>query len=451
MARVTEIAVREFRTTVLTKAFLLAAIVLPAVFWVLGLALPFLLKPEPKRLEGGIAVLDVEGRIGAAVRREFDVERLQLERERRSAQARRLLGMALPEPMREMLESQARSALEAPLPAVSVEVSSDPGEFEALRSRTRSGELLASVRVDAAALSLAEESNGYELFLREGLTRQQVDDLQNALSSALVYARSESQGIDVERARAALAKPVATALTLRADGSDVQENQLGKIFVPLAFMMLLWSSVWVTGNYLLTSTVEEKSNRVIEVLLSAVSPLELLTGKVIGQCAVGALMMLMYGGVGLTAVSSLGYAHLVPPDKLAYVAIYFVMAFLMVAATMAAIGAAVSELRDAQTLLGPVTILFMLPLFTWFFVTENPSSNFARVISFIPPMTPFAMVLRVTSVESVPGWEIALTTVVGFAGVVGMVWAAARIFRVGILITGKPATPAELWKWVRRP
>jgi ABC-2 type transport system permease protein len=57
----------------------------------------------------------------------------------------------------------------------------------------------------------------------------------------------------------------------------------------------------------------------------------------------------------------------------------------------------------------------------------------------------------VTSVESVPGWEIALTTLVGFGGVVGMVWAAARIFRVGILITGKPATPAELWKWVRRP
>ncbi len=451
MARVTEIAVREFRTTVLTKAFLLAAIVLPAVFWVLGLALPFLLRPEPKRLEGVIAVLDVDGRIGAAVQREFDVERLQLERERRAAQARRLLGMTLPEPMREMVESQAQGALEAPLPEVRVEVSSDPGELESLRSRTRVGELLASVRVDAAALSLAEESNGYDLFLREGLTRQQVDDLQSALSSALVYARSESQGIDVERARAALAKPVATALTLRDDGTDVQENQLGKIFVPLAFMMLLWSSVWVTGNYLLTSTVEEKSNRVIEVLLSAVSPLELLTGKVIGQCAVGALMMLMYGGVGLTAVSSLGYAHLVPPDKLAYVAIYFVMAFLMVAATMAAIGAAVSELRDAQTLLGPVTILFMLPLFTWFFVTENPSSTFARVISYIPPMTPFAMVLRVTSVESVPGWEIALTTLVGFGGVVGMVWAAARIFRVGILITGKPATPAELWKWVRRP
>ncbi|MFM7298170.1 MAG: ABC transporter permease, partial [Planctomycetota bacterium] len=115
------------------------------------------------------------------------------------------------------------------------------------------------------------------------------------------------------------------------------------------------------------------------------------------------------------------------------------------------IGAAVSELRDAQTLLGPVTLLFTLPLFTWFFVTENPDSVFARTISYIPPMTPFAMVLRVASVESVAGWEIVLTSFVGFGGVLAMVWAAARIFRVGILLTGKSATPAELWKWVRRP
>lgn len=451
MARVTEIAVREFRTTVLTKAFLLAAIVLPAVFWVLALALPFLLQPSPKTLEGSLAVVDVDGRLAAAVAVEFDGERLVRERERRLAEMQRRLQGMLPEPMREMLEKQARNMIEAPPPLVLVESSSDPAAVEDFRRRVRAGDLLACVRYENSVLSVAEDTNRFELFLREGLTRQQVDDLQSALGRAVVAARAASVGLDVAHARAVLAPPVPVSTTLRGDGVDVQENQLAKVFVPLAFMLLLWSSVWVTGNYLLTSTIEEKSNRVIEVLLSAVSPLELLAGKVIGQCAVGALMLGMYSGVGLSAASSLGYAHLVPPDKLVYLAIYFLMAFLMVAATMAAIGAAVSELRDAQTLLGPVTIVFTLPLFTWFFVTENPDSTFARVISYIPPMTPFAMVLRVASVESVPGWEIALTSLVGFGGVLGMVWAAARIFRVGILLTGKSATPAELWKWLRRP
>lgn len=450
MARVTEIAVREFRTTVLTKAFLLAAIVLPAVFWLLALALPFLLRPSPKPLDGALAVVDADGRLSAAVMVEFDGDRLVRERERRLAEIQRRLQGMLPERMREMFDQQARGMFSSPSPTVRVESSADPAALEAYRQRVRSGELLACVRYESSVLGLEEPDNRFELFLREGLTRQQVDDLQGALGRAVVAARAASVGLDIAHARAVLAPPVPISTTLRADGVDVQENQLAKMFVPLAFMLLLWSSVWVTGNYLLTSTIEEKSNRVIEVLLSAVSPLELLAGKVIGQCAVGALMLGMYAGVGLSAASSLGYAHLVPPDKLVYLGVYFVMAFLMVAATMAAIGAAVSELRDAQTLLGPVTLLFTLPLFTWFFVTENPDSVFARTISYIPPMTPFAMVLRVASVESVPGWEIALTSLVGFGGVIAMVWAAARIFRIGILLTGKSATPAELWKWLRR-
>jgi ABC-type Na+ efflux pump permease subunit len=448
---VTEIAVREFRTTVLTKAFLLAAIVLPAVFWVLALALPFLLQPSPKPLDGALAVVDADGRLSAAVKVEFDGDRLVRERERRLAEIQRRLQGMLPERMREMFDQQARGMFSSPSPTVRVESSADLAALEAYRQRVRSGELLACVRYESSVLGLEEPDNRFELFLREGLTRQQVDDLQGALGRAVVAARAASVGLDIAHARAVLAPPVPISTTLRADGVDVQENQLAKMFVPLAFMLLLWSSVWVTGNYLLTSTIEEKSSRVIEVLLSAVSPLELLAGKVIGQCAVGALMLGMYSGVGLSAASSLGYAHLVPPDKLVYLGVYFVMAFLMVAATMAAIGAAVSELRDAQTLLGPVTLLFTLPLFTWFFVTENPDSVFARTISYIPPMTPFAMVLRVASVESVPGWEIALTSLVGFGGVIAMVWAAARIFRIGILLTGKSATPAELWKWLRRP
>jgi len=451
MAKVTEIAVREFRTTVLTKAFLLAAIVLPAIFWVLALALPFLLRPSHKPLVGALAVVDFDARLAAAVEQEFDGERLLRERERRIAELQRKLEGVLPDPVRELLEGQAQGMLSAPAPVVRVESSVDPSALEDFRRRVRTGELLACVRYERGVLTLEPESNRFDLFLREGLTRQQVDDLQSALGRAVVTARAAAVGLDIAQARAVLSSPVPVAITLREDGLDVRENQLAKMFVPLAFMLLLWSSVWVTGNYLLTSTIEEKSNRVIEVLLSAVSPLELLAGKVIGQCAVGALMLGMYSGVGLSAASSLGYAHLVPPDRLVYLGVYFVMAFLMVAATMAAIGAAVSELRDAQTLLGPVTLLFTLPLFSWFFVTENPDSVFAHTISYIPPMTPFAMVLRVASVESVPLWEIALTSLVGFGGVIAMVWAAARIFRVGILMTGKSATPAELWKWVRRP
>lgn len=454
MARIVDVAVREFRTTVLTKAFLLAAVVLPAVVWGLALALPLLLHAKPKPLVGHVAVID--GTLSADERgmqpflaAEFDAERARTERDRRTAELKRLLEGTLPPQLRDVMQGQLERALETPLPDVQLEVSGDSAGFEALKARVRDGELLCLAVIEPPLLSLERESNRFDLYLREGLTRQQVEELTDALQRAAVAARAAREGLDIERARATLAKPTAVSTTLTKAGEDVREDQIAKLFIPLAFMLLLWSSVWVTGNYLLTSTIEEKSNRVIEVLLSAVSPLELLTGKILGQCAVGLVMLAMYGGVGLTTATSLGYAHLVPPEKLAYLGVYFVMAFLMVAATMTAVGAAVSELRDAQTLLGPVTIVFMLPLFSWFFVSENPDSLFARVISFIPPMTPFAMILRVTSVESVPGWEILATSLVGFGGVVAMVWAAARIFRVGILLSGKPATPAEMWKWLR--
>jgi ABC-type Na+ efflux pump permease subunit len=224
---------------------------------------------------------------------------------------------------------------------------------------------------------------------------------------------------------------------------------MARVLTPLAFMLLLWTSTMLTGQYLLTSTIEEKSNRVMEVLLSAVSPMELLTGKILGQCGVGLVVIALYGGVGVATASNLGYAHLVPADKLAYLVLYFLIAYFMVASAMAAVGAAVNELREAQALMGPMSLVFMIPFFAWFFISEHPNSTFALVLSFIPPLTPFTMILRLTSAESVPLWQVPATAVVGCLGVYASVWAAARIFRVGLLMTGKAPTPRELWKWIR--
>jgi ABC-type Na+ efflux pump permease subunit len=441
--------VREFRATVMTKAFLIAAVILPAAMWGMGILLPLFLHAPPKPLAGTLVLVDADGRIAERVREELDPARMQAEAQRKSAQLEALLESAMPEQVRAPIREQLERLRERAAPAVELEHVSDPARMEELKQRTREGELLACARVEPALLALDDGANHFELYLGEDVTRRHVEELRDLLQRSVVAARAAAQGVDLERARATLARPTAVTTTVTKDGGEARENQIAKLFVPLAFMLLLWTSTWVTGNYLLTSTIEEKSNRVIEVLLSAVSPVELLAGKILGQCCVGFVMMSFYGAVGVTAASNFGYAHLVPPGKLAFLALYFVMGFFMVAATMAAIGSAVNELREAQTLLGPVTLLFVVPLFSWFFISENPGSPFAVAISFIPPMTPFAMILRVTAVEAVPAWQIAATTVVGFAGVAGMVWAASRIFRVGILMTGKAPTPTEILKWVR--
>jgi ABC-2 type transport system permease protein len=141
---------------------------------------------------------------------------------------------------------------------------------------------------------------------------------------------------------------------------------------------------------------------------------------------------------------------LVPIIHLVYLLVYFVMGFFMVASMMAGVGSAVSELREAQSLITPVMMLLMIPLILWLPITENPNGVLATVTSYIPPLIPFVMILRVTAAsEPVPLWQIISSIVVGYAWMIVMVWMCAKIFRVGVLMYGKPPSPLELLRWVR--
>lgn len=449
LQRIFDVAWREFRHTVMTKAFLLAAVILPALMWGMAIVLPMLLHAPPKPLAGSLAVIDEDGRLFEAVEEELDGARLERERDQRLAEIEAALSAALPEAYREVLLKQLERLKEGATPKVTPERAT-VAEVDALKQRIREGQLLGLARFDPSVLEAQRATNNFELFLGEDLTRQHTDTLQDALQRAVVRARARAAQLELEYVQQLVSEPSVVATTVTKRGGEARQNKMARIFAPLAFMLLLWTATMLTGQYLLTSTIEEKSNRVMEVLLSAVSPMELLTGKIAGHCAVGLVMIALYGGVGVTTASNLGYAHLVPIDKLAYLVLYFFMAYFMLASVMAAVGAAVNELSEAQTLMGPLTMIFMVPFFAWFFISEHPNSPFSVALSFVPPLTPFTMMLRITSAESVPTWQIPATTVVGFAGVWGAIWAAARIFRVGLLMTGKAPTPRELLKWIRQ-
>jgi ABC-2 type transport system permease protein len=140
----------------------------------------------------------------------------------------------------------------------------------------------------------------------------------------------------------------------------------------------------------------------------------------------------------------------VPITTILLFLVWFVMAYLMVAAIMTAVGSAVNDLREAQSLVQPAMIVMMVPLILWLPITENPTGWLATISSFIPPCGPFVMVLRTTAaIEPIPGWQVFVALAVNAVGTVGFVWAAARIFRVGVLMQGKPPTPRELLRWAR--
>ncbi len=214
--------------------------------------------------------------------------------------------------------------------------------------------------------------------------------------------------------------------------------------------MLLWVSSFTGGQYLLTTTIEEKSNRIMEVLLSAVSPLELMVGKIMGQMGVGLLILLIYSSVGVGSVVVFGMAHLLTAQSLGFMLVYFFIAFFLIASLMAAVGSAVSEVHEAQSLLGPIMIVLVIPMMLAMPIIRNPASPLAMTLSFIPPVSPFVMVMRISaSTTPIPLWQIALSIAIGLGSVCVAAWAAAKIFRIGILMYGKPPNIRTLIKWIR--
>jgi len=190
---------------------------------------------------------------------------------------------------------------------------------------------------------------------------------------------------------------------------------------------------------------------VMEVLLSAISPMQLLSGKILGQAGVSAVILCMYGSAAFAGLVTFALLDLIPLSHLLMFVVFFIIAYFMVATIMAAVGSAVSELRDAHSLMGPVMLILIIPMALWPVLAEHPNGMIATITSFTPPLLPFVMILRVTaSTEPVALWQVILSIVIGLGAVIAMVWMCARIFRIGILMQGKPPNIMQLAKWIRR-
>jgi ABC-2 type transport system permease protein len=323
-------------------------------------------------------------------------------------------------------------------------------QLEAAKERVRSGSALALVIIPPASLDAQSKDPTYELFVATKTSPKHTSIVSRCVREAIVRLRVQASGADYQRTMDLLKRPEPNILRLTDDGTEAKERLEGRMLVPGAFMLLMWITTFTGANYLLTNTIEEKGSKVIEVLLAAVSPMELLAGKILGQLGSTAVMLGMYGLAGLAGLSALAMMDLVPISSLVLMVAFALTAYLMIASMLTAVGSAVTNLQEAQALVGPVMLVLIVPLMLWLPISENPNGAFAVVCSFLPPISPFIMVLRATgTTEPVPGWQVALSLAVCAASSVGFLWLASRIFRVGILMQGKPPTPRELLRWAR--
>jgi ABC-2 type transport system permease protein len=222
---------------------------------------------------------------------------------------------------------------------------------------------------------------------------------------------------------------------------------LEAIGIPAAFVLLMFIMIMFGVSPLLNSVMEEKSQRIAEVLLGSVTPFELMMGKVLGGLAVAVTVSVVYTIVALLAAVNMGFMDVLPLGVLPWFFAYMILAVFMFGAFSSTLGALCSDPKDAQNLMFPSMLPVMLPMFVMIPVATAPLAGYATWLSFIPPFTPTLMLVRLATPTPIPAWQ----PWVGLVGVllcaIAIVWISGRVFRIAILMQGKPPQLRELVRW----
>ena len=451
MRKILLVAQRDFLATVVTKGFIIAILVPPLTYAAIILVFPRLVSNRVPAVTGKVAVIDQAGQVAQGIRRYLDPQAIAA---RRDASLNRAVESSPPAGSAGGPGNEAaRRAVLGEVPHLDITESplSDLAEEKNRLAPEAAVRQLAVLVIHPNAVAPDAEGvlGAYDLFVRRNLDNRIQNEIRNAATEAIVDARVRAAGLDRQRIDALTKVPRPPSVTVTSSGESPTRPDFAGL-MPMGFTILLLISVMSSGQYLLTTTIEEKSSRTMEVILSAVSPLELLTGKILAQMAVGLTILVTYLSMGILGLVSMAMFGLVDPSLLFFLLIFFVITYVILGSLMAAIGSAVNELREAQSLMTPITLLMMVPWLFWFPISREPNSTFATIVSFIPPMNAFAMLLRLTSTSPPPMWQVWLSIAVGIVAAGGALWFASRVFKIGLLMYGRPPNFATLVKWARQ-
>jgi len=267
-----------------------------------------------------------------------------------------------------------------------------------------------------------------------------------AIEQVITEMRLSSRGLDAALIRKLTAQVEIKPIKISEKGEE-SESSFGETFAKsyIGLLMLIFM-VLTSGQLLVRSMVEEKSNRVIEVLLSSCTPRDMMIGKILGLSGLGILQLLVYALLGI-AVALKTDMNLLQPEYFAFTLVYAILGYVFYAAIFVAAGSPATTEQEAQQITAYISMLMVAPFALMMLVMQNPNSLIVKVLSYIPLLTPSIMVLRV-SIQMPSMWEILATIVLMIVSTVAMMWVAGKIFRIAILSYGKRPTLAELFHWV---
>lgn len=319
---------------------------------------------------------------------------------------------------------------------------------------------------------LAREISGYILVpenIFEGgaaeFASQHVSDfeenriLNQALTGVIVEKRLTRVGLDPGKI-AEFTKPVELK-TIKVTEKGQEEETGGTFAVSYVLVIILYTTVLIYGSVILRGVIEEKNTRVVEVVLSSLKPFELMMGKILGIGAVGLTqyaIWALFGGlisvgggslVSTLAPSASGFKlPTIPAYIFIYFAVFFLLGYFLYSTLYAALASMVNSEKEAQHLVMPVTMALVIPMLMMVSIMKAPSSPLSIILSLIPFFAPVLMLMRITIL--LPPFPQILASILLLVGtILLMVWLAAKIYRVGVLMYGKRPSVPEIIKWVR--
>ena len=422
------VAISEFTTLVRSKAFIVGLLMMP-VFSGVAIGVQKITKDATDVKDRRFAVIDRTGVLYAPLKAAADEWNVGV---------------------------RAANPQVAPLYLPS-EVTVDENDAQALAAlsdRVRRDEIYAFVDIPASALDPASNARA-RYYSNHPAYRPLPAWIAGTINREIVNRRFRDAAVD---------RALVSRLTRRVDMAELgllQRDTSGAIkaappidkvrtiAIPVAMMMIVLFSVMSGAPQLLNSVIEEKMSRISEVLIGSVTPFELMLGKLAGSIAISILLAVVYVSGGLAVARHFGYGDVVHGSDIAWLFLFLLLASFMFGSIFIIIGAACSDLKDAQGMMPPAMLLLMLPWLTWFAVLNAPDSPMSIGLSFFPTATPFLMLLRIMLPPGPPMWQVALGVTITAVTSVGAVYAAGKVFRTGLLMQGKAATFGEMWRWVR--
>jgi ABC-2 type transport system permease protein len=413
---------REYLARVRTKAFVISTVFLPVLFiGIIGVSV--LLSGQQQGRTPRIAIADWTGHLAPAIRDHL-----------------------LPK------NSDAKPVCEIVKTLDGPSLKSDVAIQ--LRAEARQDKLEGFLIIPADALA----GGAAELHTRNPGDFQLTNSIHRAVNEAVVESRLTERGIEIHDFNEIIKDVDVKLVRITAGGESVEK---GQTFVAAVIMAaILYTTLLMYGVFTMRSVLEEKTTRVMEILVSSARPSQILAAKILALASVAFTQYLiwilsasLFGATSRAVMARVSPAGKIPPveipgSTLAFLVVFFLAGYLLYASMYAAVGSIVSSEEEAQQLQWPVTLPLVVSILLFNVVVQNPNSNLSILLSMVPFLSPVLMVFRI-ALQTPPLWQILLSLGILVATAAGIVYGSAKIYRVGILMYGKRPSLIEVFRWLR--